>query len=45
MTYKRFASLPREEALAILGDRILNNMTTTNEIIKYCADKIGRAHV
>ena len=38
MTYKRFASLPREEALAILGDRILNNMTTTNEIIKYCAD-------
>jgi UV DNA damage endonuclease len=38
MTYKRFSSLPREEALATLGDRILNNMNTTNEIIKYCAD-------
>ncbi len=38
MTYKRFASLPREEALAILGDRILNNMITTNETIQYCAD-------
>lgn len=38
MTYKRFSSLPREEALAILGDRILNNMITTNETIQYCAD-------
>jgi len=37
MTYKRFSSLPREEALEILGDRILNNMIVTNEIIKYCA--------
>jgi len=37
MTYKRFSSLPREEALQILGDRILNNMIVTNEIIKYCA--------
>ena len=36
MTYKRFSSLPREEALAILGDRILNNMETTNAIIKHC---------
>jgi UV DNA damage endonuclease len=38
MTYKRFASLPREEALSILGDRIHNNMVVTNEIIKYCAE-------
>lgn len=38
MTYKRFSSLPREDALSILGDRILNNMQVTNNIIKYCAD-------
>lgn len=38
MTYKRFSSLPREEAMCILGDRILNNMVATNEIIKYCAN-------
>lgn len=37
MTYKRFSSLPREEALEILGSRIQNNMVVTNEIIKYCA--------
>lgn len=37
MTFKRFSSLPREEALEILGDRIHNNMIATNEIIKYCA--------
>jgi UV DNA damage endonuclease len=37
MTYKRFSSLPREEALEILGDRIHNNMIVTNEIIKFCA--------
>lgn len=36
MTYKRFSSLPREEALSILGDRILNNMEVTNAIIEYC---------
>ena len=36
MTHKRFSSLDREEALSILGDRILNNMMVTNEIIKYC---------
>lgn len=39
MTYKRFSSLPREEAIKILGDRIHNNMVATNEIIKYCAEK------
>ena len=38
MTYKRFSSLPREEAVSILGDRIYNNMVATNEIIKYCAE-------
>jgi UV DNA damage endonuclease len=37
MTYKRFSSLSRDEALSILGDRILNNMYATNEIIQYCA--------
>lgn len=37
MTYKRFSSLPRNEALNILGDRILNNLETTNETIKFCA--------
>lgn len=36
MTYKRFSSLPRDEALEILGYRILNNMFVTNTIIKYC---------
>jgi len=36
MTYKRFASLPRQKALTILGDRILNNLRTTDETIRYC---------
>lgn len=39
MTFKRFSSLPRNEALSILGDRILNNLRTTNEIIKFCGEK------
>lgn len=38
MTYKRFSSLPRDEALSILGERIYNNMITTNKTIQYCAD-------
>jgi UV DNA damage endonuclease len=37
MTYKRFSSLPREEAVHTLGERILNNMTVTEETIKYCS--------
>lgn len=37
MTYKRFSSLPREEALEVLGNRILNNLQTTNETIKFCS--------
>jgi UV DNA damage endonuclease len=38
MTYKRFSSLPREEALKILGERIQNNLMITNETIKFCAE-------
>ena len=38
MTYKRFNSLPREEALSILGERINNNLLTTNETIKFCGE-------
>jgi len=38
MTFKRFNSLPREEALEILGNRILNNMIVTKETISYCAE-------
>jgi UV DNA damage endonuclease len=37
MTYKRFSSLPREEALSVLCDRIINNLEVTEESIKYCA--------
>ncbi len=36
MTYKRFSSLPRQEALQILGDRILNNLVVTNKTIEFC---------
>jgi UV DNA damage endonuclease len=36
MTYKRFSSLLREEALQILGDRILNNLVVTNKTIEFC---------
>jgi UV DNA damage endonuclease len=38
MTYKRFSSLPREEALQILGDRIRNNLITTDKTIEFCAE-------
>jgi UV DNA damage repair endonuclease len=38
MTFKRFNSLPREEALEILGDRILNNLITTDKTIQFCAE-------
>ena len=38
MTYKRFSSLPRDEALEILGSRILNNMQVTHATIQYCAE-------
>jgi len=38
MTYKRFSSLPRNEALEILGSRILNNMQVTHATILHCAE-------
>lgn len=38
MTYKRFSTLPRQEALSILGERILNNLKTTNKTIQFCAE-------
>jgi UV DNA damage endonuclease len=37
ITYKRFSSLDREDALELLGERILNNMIVTNATIKHCA--------
>ena len=39
MTFKRFSSLPREEALAILGSRIHNNLVVTNKTIEFCAER------
>jgi UV DNA damage endonuclease len=36
MTFKRFNSLPREEALSTLGDRIFNNLVTTRKTIEFC---------
>ncbi len=36
MTFKRFNSLPREEALETLGNRILNNLVTTRKTIDFC---------
>jgi len=38
MTYKRFNSLPREEALTVLGNRIQNNLMATNKTIQFCAE-------
>jgi len=38
MTFKRFNSLPREEALETLGDRILNNLITTDKTIQFCSE-------
>jgi UV DNA damage endonuclease len=39
ITYKRFSSLPREEAVGILSQRILNNIDVTFHAIKYCAER------
>lgn len=36
MTYKRYSSLSKMEALSILSDRILNNFRVTHETIKHC---------
>jgi len=38
ITYKRFSSLPRENALKVLGDKIYNNLYVTEKTIRYCAD-------
>jgi UV DNA damage endonuclease len=38
MTHKRFSSLPREEALEILGSRIQNNLMVTDKTIQFCAE-------
>lgn len=38
MTYKRFSSLPREEALEILGSRIQNNLMVTDKTIEFCSE-------
>lgn len=36
ITYKRFSTLPRKEALKTLGERIHNNLITTKHSILYC---------
>jgi UV DNA damage endonuclease len=36
ITYKKFSSLPREKALILLGEKILNNLLVTNKTIRYC---------
>ena len=36
MTFSRFSSLPRQQALETLSARILNNFTITEKIIRYC---------
>jgi UV DNA damage endonuclease len=36
MTYKRFSSLPREEAVFKLGEIILHNLCVTEKAIEYC---------
>ena len=38
MTYKRFSSLPREEALQILVSRIQTNLMVTDKTIEFCAE-------
>ncbi len=38
MTYKRFSSLPHDEAIETLGCRILNNMEVTHATILHCAE-------
>lgn len=43
MTRKRFNSLPRQEALTILGERILHNLKVTEAIVNHCAD-VGIVH-
>ena len=39
MTYKRFSSLPRAEAVEKLGDIIINNLHVTDKAIEYCGER------
>jgi UV DNA damage endonuclease len=39
MTYSRFSALDREEAILVLGSRILNNMRTTLASIRFCSER------
>jgi UV DNA damage endonuclease len=36
MTFSRFSTLPRQQALEVLSTRILNNFLVTEKIIRYC---------
>jgi len=38
MTWRRFSQLPRDEAIAILSQRTLNNIRVTYKILQQCAD-------
>ena len=38
MTWHRFSQLPRDEAIAILSQRTLNNIRVTYKILQQCAD-------
>ena len=39
MTWARFSKLPREEAVAIVSERTLNNLRVTRKILEQCADR------
>jgi UV DNA damage endonuclease len=39
MTYKGFASKPRQESINLLSERILNNIDVTYHAIKYCQER------
>ena len=39
MTWARFSKLPREEAVAIVSQRTLNNLRVTRKILEQCADR------
>lgn len=38
MTFSRFSALPKQEAIRILSERILNNFQVTNRIVQHCHD-------
>ena len=39
MTYHRFSSLPRDEAIATVSARTLNNIRVTYKILQHCAEQ------